>query len=120
METPQSAHSLISSNRIHGTGVFSTTGKSIGSVDHLVVDKVSGRIFYVVISFGGFLGLGKNHYPLPWSALRYDTSLMGYVTEVTEDQLRNAPEFSDDVWRDRDWETRLHRHYGARTYWGLM
>jgi hypothetical protein len=45
------------------------------------------------MSFGGFLGLGHSHYPIPWSVLKYDTNLGGYRTGVTEDQLRDAPEF---------------------------
>ena len=63
------------------------------------------------MSFGGFLGLGHSHYPLPWSSLTYDKRRNGYTTNVTEQLLRDAPEFSDDSWKDRDWETRMHRHY---------
>jgi hypothetical protein len=40
------------------------------------------------------------------------------VPSVTESQLRDAPQFSDDSWEDRDWETRTHEHYGAPPYWG--
>ena len=31
-------------------------------------------------------------------------------TNLTEQQLKDAPQFSDDSWQDRDWETRTHRH----------
>jgi hypothetical protein len=90
----------------------------IGEIDHLLIEKISGRVSYAVMSFGGFLGLGHSHYPIPWSALKYDTALNGYRTGITESQLRDAPEFSDDSWEDRDWETRTHEHYGVPTYWG--
>ena len=83
----------------------------------LIIDKISGRVGYAVMSFGGFLGLGHSHYPIPWGALSYDKSLGGFRTNITEGQLRDAPEFSDDSWQDRDWETRTHRHYGAPEYW---
>jgi hypothetical protein len=65
------------------------------------------------------LGLGHSHYPIPWGALKYDTSLSGYRTGITEQQLRDAPEFSDDSWMDQDrgWETVTHRHYGVTPYW---
>jgi hypothetical protein len=52
-----------------------------------------------------------------WGALTYDKSLGGFRTNVTEQQLKDAPEFSDDSWQDRDWETRTHRYYGAPQYW---
>jgi hypothetical protein len=38
-------------------------------------------------------------------------------TNVSEEQLRDAPEFSDDSWANRDWETRMHKHHGAPAYW---
>jgi PRC-barrel domain len=98
-------------------GGLRTRRKHIGEIDHLIIDKVSGRVAYAVMSFGGFLGLGHSHYPIPWGALTYDKSLGGFRTNVTEQQLRDAPEFSDDSWQDRDWETRTHRHYGAPEYW---
>jgi len=82
-----------------------------------MIDKVSGRVGYAVISFGGFMGLGHSHYPVPWGALKYDTSLNGFRTNISEKQLKDAPEFSDDTWGDRNWETRTHQHYGAPTYW---
>ena len=82
-----------------------------------MIEKKSGSIRYAVMSFGGFMGLGHSHYPLPWKAIKYDSGREGYVTNVTEDQLRDAPEFSDESWTDRDWEARWHRHFHAPPYW---
>jgi hypothetical protein len=109
---------LISSESVHGTDVYGTENEAIGQIDHLLIEKVSGRVVYAVMSFGGFLGLAHSHYPIPWSALKYDKELGGYRTGITESQLRDMPDFSDDSWEDRDWETRTHRHFGAPTYWG--
>jgi hypothetical protein len=108
---------LISSEDVEGTEVYGPEGNDIGEIDHLMIDKVSGRVAYAVMSFGGFLGLGHSHYPVPWGALTYDTTLGGFRTDVTEQQLKDAPEFSDDSWGDRDWEARTHKHYGAPHYW---
>lgn len=110
-------HKLISSEDVEGTTVYSPTREEIGSIDHLMIDKVSGRVSYAVMSFGGFLGLGHSHYPVPWKALRYDKSVEGFVTNITENQLRDAPAFSDDSWQDRNWETSVHKHYGSEPYW---
>jgi PRC-barrel domain len=105
-------HQCISSEDIQGTTVYGADGSNIGEIDHLIVDKLSGRVAYAVMSFGGFMGLGHSHYPIPWGALTYDQSLGGFRTNITEQQLKDAPEFSDDSWQDRDWEVRTHRHYG--------
>ena len=112
-------HQLISSEDVEGTEVYDAGGTHVGEIDHLMIDKVSGHVAYAVMSFGGFLGLGQSHYPVPWSALKYDTSLSGFRTNITEQQLKDAPAFSDDSWGDRDWETRTHKHYTAPHYWDL-
>ncbi len=111
-------HRLISSEDVHGTDVLGAGDDVIGEIDHLLIEKVTGRVVYVVMSFGGVLGLAHSHYPIPWSALTYDPTVAGYRTGITEDQLRNAPEFSDDSWSDRSWEKKTHEHYGAPVYWG--
>jgi hypothetical protein len=115
-------HQLISSEDVEGTEVYDAAGTNIGEIDHLMIDKTSGRVAYAVMSFGGFLGLGHSHYPVPWGALKYDTSLNGFRTNISEQQLKDAPQFSDDSWGNRDWETRTHQHYGVSdsdTYWNL-
>ena len=89
-------HQLISSEDVEGTNVYGPDNTKVGDIDHLMIDKVSGRVTYAVMSFGGFLGLGHSHYPIPWAALKYDTGLGGYRTGITEQQLKDAPAFSDD------------------------
>jgi sporulation protein YlmC with PRC-barrel domain len=111
-------HQLISSEDVEGTDVYGVDGKKIGEIDHLMIDKVSGRVTYAVISFGGFLGLGHSHYPVPWAALKYDPNLGGYITGITEEKLKDAPAFSDDAWSDRSWEAQVHKHYNTPPYWG--
>jgi hypothetical protein len=93
------------------------TERTSGRLITFIIDKVSGSVAYAVMSFGGFVGLVHSHYPIPWAALTYDTSLGGFRTNITEQQLKDAPEFSDDSWQDRDWETRTHQYYGTPTYW---
>jgi sporulation protein YlmC with PRC-barrel domain len=110
-------HNLISSADVEGTNVYDMKGSKIGEVDHLMIDKVSGRVTYAVMSFGGFLGLGHSHYPIPWGALKYDTKLDGYVTGISEQQLKDAPAFSDDAYSNRNWETQTYRHYNVPPYW---
>ena len=117
MTDHQPASPFITSDRVNGTPVHGAGGTQIGVIDHLVIEKVSGRITYAVMSFGGFLGLGQDHYPIPWAALRYDPELGGYVTDITEDQLRAAPERPEDWVRDRRWEETAHAHFGLPFYW---
>jgi hypothetical protein len=117
MGVAQQGGNLISSENVEGTAVYDSSGNKIGQIDHLMIDKVSGVIRYAIMTFGGFLGIGEGEYPLLWKAFKYDTNLGGYVTDVTGEQLENAPEYSEQSWTDRDWEARLHQHFGSRPYW---
>ena len=83
--------SLIAGDRVEGTAVYDAHGKRIGKVERLVIDRASGQVTYAVLSFGGFLGIGADHYPIPWPMLDYDEKLGGYRVDITEEQLKNAP-----------------------------
>jgi PRC-barrel domain len=106
--------SLIGSDKVEGTAVYGADDKKIGTVQRVMIDKVSGQIAYAVVSFGGFLGMGEEYYPMPWSKLDYDTNLGGYRVDVTEDQLRGAPKFSrstDWDWSNRTNDERVYKYY---------
>ena len=111
---------LIESDRVEGTVVYDPQGNNIGSIKRLMIEKISGRVAYAVMSFGGFLGMGAEEHTIPWNKLTYDTNLGGYRTDITEAQLKGAPAFSrsrDYDWTDRRREQELHDYYGAQYYW---
>ena len=66
---------------------------------------------YAVLSFGGFLGMGEDYWQyMPWSTLKYDTNLGGYLINLTKDQLDNAPKFNES----RGWVEPRERPSGPR------
>src|ERR1035437_1428847 len=73
------------------------------------------------LSFGGFVGMGKDFYPMPWSTLKYDTNLGGYRANLTKDQLDKAPKYSKSTdWNwNRDNDRRVHDYYKATPYWPI-
>lgn len=95
---------LIGSDKVEGTAVYGADGEKIGSIERVMIEKISGRVSYAVLGFGGFLGIGDDHYPLPWQSLKYNTDLGGYQTMVTADKLKGAPKYAEDS--DWDWEDR--------------
>ena len=100
--TDHPAISVITLDRVNGAPVHGAGGTQIGVIDHLVIEKVSGRITCAVMSFGGFLGLwGRTMTRSRGRPPRNDPELGGYVTGITEDQLRGAPERPEDWARDR-------------------
>ena len=113
--------SLIASDKVEGTAVYGTDQNKIGELERVMIDKLSGKVAYAVVSFGGFLGIGEDYYPMPWSTLKYDTDLGGYRVGVTKSQLENAPKYSESTgWNwNRDNDRRVYDYYKADPYWDI-
>lgn len=109
-ETP----SLISCDKVEGTAVYDCAGHRLGAIDTLMIDKVSGNVRYAVLSFGGILGFGSQHYPLAWAQLHYDIGLGGYVVSLTEQEVHDAPCYAAGEatgFSDRSWGERVEDYY---------
>jgi hypothetical protein len=112
--------SLISSDKVEGTAVYDREGEKLGSIHSVMIDKISGKVGYAVMSFGGFLGMGDRYHPLPWDVLTYDTDQGGYVVNLDRSRLEGAPTYGTNEtpdWSDRRWGQRVHDYYGERPYW---
>ena len=107
---------LIGSDKVEGTAVYGANDTKIGSIERVMIDKMTGKVSYAVLSFGGFLGIGDDHYPLPWQSLKYDTNLGGYRTGITETQLKGAPKYGNDNtwnWADPTRARSVNDYYGV-------
>ncbi|GEQ76649.1 photosystem reaction center subunit H [Comamonas testosteroni] len=111
----QPASPVISSDRVNGTNVYNPNGDKLGAIDSLMIDKLTGKIRYAVMQFGGFLGIGSDLYPLPWDSLKYEPSQGGYVVSVTKERLENAPRYEGDTLPEYtdDYGRRVYDHYGV-------
>ena len=109
------ASSVISSSRVNGTHVYNPAGDKLGSIDSLMIDKLSGKVRYAVMEFGGFLGIGTDRYPLPWDTLKYDTGIQGYVVSLAKDRLENAPRYAQETTPEYtdDYGRRVYDYYGV-------
>lgn len=105
---------VISSDRVEGTSVYNASGDKLGSIDDLMIDKLTGQVRYAVLEFGGFLGMGTDRYPIPWSMLKYDTSQDGYVVPLDKAALEKAPRYTDDQVPDYDdrYSNTINKYYG--------
>lgn len=117
MDQMVSSSSLVSSNNVNGTAVYGLKGDKVGTIDHLMIEKSSGVVTYAVMTFGGFLGIGEEEYPIPWKMLRYDTGKDAYVTDLSEEQLKGAPDLEPDWHENRDWEKRSFDYFAVPYYW---
>ena len=104
---------LIASNKVEGTPVYNRAGEALGTVYNFMVDKITGQVAYVVMSFGGFLGIGESYHPLPWRALTYDPLLGGYVVDIDTDRLSGAPQHGagEDPFVDDEYGAKVDAYY---------
>lgn len=115
MNTPNTLSSVISSDRVNGTNVYNPAGEKLGSIDTLMIDKLSGKVRYAVMEFGGFLGIGTDRYPLPWDTLKYEPEMGGYVVTLAKEQLEGAPRYAreDNPEYTDEYGRRVHDYYGV-------
>ena len=113
--TINTASSVISSDKVIGTHVYNPNGDKLGSVESLMIDKISGNVRYAVMEFGGFLGMGRDVYPLPWETMKYDTNLGGYVVSLSKEQLEGAPRYDRETSQDYsdEYGRKVHDYYGV-------
>ena len=110
---------LIAAGQVKGSNVYDLAGEKIGSIDDIMIDKVGGRAIYAVMSFGGFLGVGENYFPLPWASLKYDARLDGYVVGLSREQLEAAPKYARDTafeWTP-DFGRQVDKYYDEPDNW---
>jgi sporulation protein YlmC with PRC-barrel domain len=105
--------SVISSDKVEGTNVYNPAGEKLGSIDDLMIDRYSGQVRYAVMEFGGFLGMGTDRYPIPWSMLKYDDGKSGYVVPLDKTKLEKAPRYTDEriPTYDNEYGKRVNSYY---------
>ena len=120
MEDLKETSTLIAGDKVAGTAVYQRDGDRLGEIHDVMIDKTSGNVAYAVLSFGGLLGIGKAYHPLPWSLLKYDTDLGGYVVDLSASDIKESPAYAADSepnWNDREYESKIHDFYGVGPYW---
>ncbi|MGC2585542.1 MAG: PRC-barrel domain-containing protein [Pseudolabrys sp.] len=85
---------------VEGTLVRRSDGTKIGTIERLI-DKVSGKVAYAVLGFGGFMGLGVKHLPVLWDWMKYAVALDAYEINLSDEELSRAPLFEGD--EEFDW-----------------
>lgn len=83
---------LWSANESIGANIVSANGEDLGDVEDIILDRNKNRIAYVIVSYGGILGLGDKHFAVPWQAFR-QTDDRELSLDIDQEELKNAPGF---------------------------
>jgi sporulation protein YlmC with PRC-barrel domain len=122
MPTTSGHTTAIRAKKVLGTKVTDLTGKKIGEIEDVVLDKRSNSILFAVVGFGGFLGMAEKYHPIPWASLDYNEAEGGYTVSFTKEQLQAAPAGSiDELTRDDGlaYRDRAYDYYKAPRYWEI-
>jgi sporulation protein YlmC with PRC-barrel domain len=120
---PSSKRLLIESDRVEGTMVYDAKGRDVGMIKRLMIEKVSGTVAYAVVAFSSFTSLKSESYVIPWRALKYDVTLGGYKTDITEEKMSRAPFFGEGQEVDLSnpaIEDEFHAYFRVPPYWRAL
>ena len=79
------------SSKIVGSSVVNDANQTVGTVDDILITP-TGQAPYVIISVGGFLGMGTRYVALPFTALKIVDKKVT-LPGGTKDALQALPEF---------------------------
>lgn len=111
-------HRVLAASKLDGDTVYSSDGQDVGKIKEIMLDLNSGRIAYVVLSSGGFLGVGDKLFAIPWNAFAMDPERQRFQLSVSSEKIKNAPAFDKDSWpsmTNRAWADSVHEHYGIES-----
>ena len=89
-----------------GAKVTNPNGEKIGDVSDILLDE-QGKVVGVILSVGGFLGIGDKHVAVNWSDIKLEDDGEKVVIGMSKDQIKNAPSFktAEDLKRTQQAET---------------
>lgn len=118
--TVESHPTVLSTTAIMGDSIVNRAGENLGKIEELMLDLEKGRIAYVILSFGGVMGISEKLYVIPFEALKLDASREHFTLDVDKDRMKKAPGFDMNhppKTSDRTWGAEVYKFYGLKPYW---
>jgi sporulation protein YlmC with PRC-barrel domain len=104
---------FLTASSVIGDKVFNPAEERLGTIKDIMLDLTGGKIEYVVVEMGGFLGIGEKFFAIPYSLMKVDPSNERFILNQSKEILENAPGFDKDHWP----ETNAHLQTSSE-YWG--
>ena len=106
------SENIVKTADVIGKDVKSARLEDLGEVEEIVMDKNTGEARYVVVSFGGFMGLGEDYYAFPWRSISYNKAEECFILNVDKSKLKKEYGFNKNQWPDvATWSTTVDRYY---------
>ena len=93
--------------------VYDIADEQIGTVEDLYVYRESRLARYLIVSAGGFLGVGKKHFLIPVEEVSRDVGEDRVRVTQDREKVLNSPEFDPDVGvPDPAFQRAIEAYYG--------
>ena len=111
---PNMPLNFLTASSIIGDKVTNASGEHLGTIKDIMINLSGGKIEYVIIELGGFLGIGEKYFALPYPLLKVNGKNQEFTLNQTKAVLEKAPGFDKDHWP----ETNSHQFDHSSAYWG--
>jgi len=111
---------------LEGAEVKTPGGDELGRIKEVAIDT-NGRVSYVALSVGGFLGIGDTQVAVPWEALKFTQSgekndQRAITLATNKAQLEKAPQFKAGKEKavemcDPKWIGSVYDYFSVKPYW---
>lgn len=106
---------LRSTNDVRGHHIQANDGE-IGHVEDFIIDDETWAIRYLVIDTKNWWG-GKKILISPRWIDRISWDELKVYVNLSQEKIKQSPEYSEDFLLNRDYESQLHQHYSRKGYW---
>jgi sporulation protein YlmC with PRC-barrel domain len=111
---------LIPATRMDMYNVVNAMGEDMGQVQNFMVDADTGRIAFMIVSFGGMMGISDKWIAIPMDVLRFNNDTGNFILDVPRETLEKAPGLDKSRWREQvnlDWLDSVYTCFGCKPYW---
>ncbi|MDP4131220.1 MAG: PRC-barrel domain-containing protein [Bacteroidota bacterium] len=105
----------LTASSVIGDKVLNNKDEHLGEIKDIMLDVRAGKIDYLVVEFGGFLGIGVKYFAIPFRLLQIDPARKLFIFNQSKETLEKAPGFDMDHWPD----TNLHLDQ-VYSYWSFF
>ncbi|WOI61087.1 PRC-barrel domain-containing protein [Streptomyces fradiae] len=102
---------------VRGRTVVNTAGEKLGTVEDLLIDEAEGKVRFLLVEHGGFLGLGQKKTFVPVDAV----SAVGddeVRVDRSREQVSGAPAYDPDLVEQDRYAHDVYRHFDVAPFWG--
>lgn len=106
---------LRSTREVTGYHIQATDG-GLGHIEDFIIDEQTWAIRYLIVDTRNWLP-GRKILLSPQWIDRVSWSESKVFVNLPRETIKQAPDYTEESLRSRDYETRLHQHYNRPGYW---